>query len=144
MNEQRLAELMVRVADRMASPAEQDELNAYLVEHPELQQELDAHMQIKAITDKWVERLDLDLVEDRVQQSPTARLERNVGTALVVSGVGILGGFGLIEFLSVAEAPLWARLGLSLAVGGVLVLLISVIRWRLATHKSDAYKEVIR
>lgn len=144
MNEQRLAELMVRVADQTASPAEQDELQRYIHNHPELQEELEAHMKIKAIADGWMHRLDLDLAEDRFQASPTTRLELRLGTALVVVGVGVLGGFGIVGFLMDPEAPLWIKIGMSTAVGGVLVLMLSVLRWWLATNSSDAYKEVIR
>ncbi|MEL6345034.1 MAG: hypothetical protein AAFV53_18100 [Myxococcota bacterium] len=144
MTEERLAELMVRVADQSASPAEQQELQDHLRHHPELQEELDAHMKINAITDDWMRRLDLDLAEDRFQVSATTRLELRLGTALVVVGLGTLSGFGLVEMLLDPAAPLWVKVGMSALAGGILVMLLSVIRWKLATRKSDAYQEIVR
>ena len=144
MTDERLATLMVRVADGLATPAERRELDSHLRQHPNLSQELEAHMQIKAVTDQWVSRLDVDLAGDKHQAKASTQLEARLGLALLFVGVGILGGFGLAELMLDAEAPLWARLGTGATLGGLLVLLLSVIRARLATIKHDAYTEVIR
>ena len=40
LSEERLAELMVKVVDEVASPAEREELMSYLVSHPEERAEL--------------------------------------------------------------------------------------------------------
>ena len=144
MTEERLAELMVRAADGLLPAAEQQELDRYLRDHPQLRADLEAHVQIKAVTDGWIARLDADLAEDRHQAQAMTRWEGRVGVGLLVVGLGVLMGFGLIEALMDPEAPLWLRGGLGFTVSGTLVLLFSVLRWRLATYQQAAYKEIIR
>ncbi|MFT4978304.1 MAG: hypothetical protein ACI8S6_004212 [Myxococcota bacterium] len=144
MTEERLAALMVKSADGFATSAEQHELETHLLAHPALAEELEAHMQIKAVTEQWVRRLDVDLISDQHQARPSVQLEARVGLALLGAGIGILGGFGLTELMLDAEAPLWLKIGLSAILSGTLVLFISVVRARLATSKHDAYNEVIR
>lgn len=144
MTEERLATLMVRVADGLATHAEQRELQAHLQQHPTLVEELEAHVQIKAVTDQWVRRLDVDLAQDRHAEKTSTQVEARVGLALLFVGVGILGGFGLTELFLDPEAPLWLKVGLGAVLSGTLVLLISVVRARLAARKYDAYTEVIR
>ena len=61
MNEERLAELLVKTTDGVASPAEREELMRHAVDHPEIQRELEAHLALKAVTDGWVARLAADL-----------------------------------------------------------------------------------
>ena len=73
MKEERFEELMVRVVDGVATAAERDELMNHAVSQPELQKELEAHMALKAVTDGWVDRLEVDLVEDRQRVHPLSR-----------------------------------------------------------------------
>ena len=44
MKEERLEELLVKTTDGVASPAEKEELMRHVVQNPELQRELDAHL----------------------------------------------------------------------------------------------------
>ena len=60
MNDQRIAELMTLVTDGLATEAERSELLRHVEANPDLRDELDAHLRIKAISDQWVERLNLD------------------------------------------------------------------------------------
>jgi len=144
MNPERFEELMVKVVDEVASPAEREELMAYLVDKPELMEELEAQRSLKAITDGWVRRLEHDLAQDRHERSPLLRLERALGWTLLLVGIAILSGWGLTEAMLDPEVPVWARVGLGAGIAGTLVLLFSVVRWRLSTWKSDPYNEVIR
>ena len=61
LSEDRLAELMVKVVDEVASPAEREELMSYLVAHPEDRAELDAQRALRAVTRGWGARLEADL-----------------------------------------------------------------------------------
>ncbi|MBX2802484.1 MAG: hypothetical protein KTR31_32690 [Myxococcales bacterium] len=143
MSPETLEELMVKVVDDVATPAERQALMTELASRPDLQVELDAHLALKATTDGWVERVSLDALEDRVATHPVARMERVVGWSLLGGGASVLGGFGLVE-LWLAEAPLWVRGGSAAMLAGLAILLLSVIRWRRATWASDKYTEVIR
>jgi len=144
MTPERIEELMVKVVDRVATPAEEEELMSALSGEPELQRELDAHRALKAVTDGWVDRLEADLAEDRHRRQPLTRIERRVGVSLAVVGTAVLGGGGLVTALLDESAPLWVRLGLGTLTAAVLVLLFAVVRWRLSVRESDPYTEVIR
>ncbi|MBT3218895.1 MAG: hypothetical protein HN348_07365 [Proteobacteria bacterium] len=144
MNQERFEELMVRVVDGVATPSEREELMNHVVSHSELQQELEAHMALKAVTDGWVERLEVDLVEDRQRAHPLSILERGIGWSLFLVGLALLMGFGMTELLLDAEVPIWVKIGTGALAAGCGVLFASVLRWRWSTSKSDKYKEVIR
>ncbi len=139
---QRIEELMVLAADGNASDEELKELEVHLKQNPELSKELSAHKEIKTITDNWMKRIKVDLVEDTQRES--RNLEQNFGALLFVLGMAILMGFGLVEGLLDPEAPVWLRIGLGLVIAGSVVLLYSVFRQRQQTLKNDKYTEIIR
>ncbi len=144
MTEERLEELMVKVTDDLATALERQELMRHLSDRPDLQVELDAHLALKATTERWVERLALDRVEDEWRASPARRVEQGLGWTLVLGGASVLGGFGVVELWLDPSAPLWVKLGTSAVLAGLALLLLSVVRWRVATAKADRYTEVIR
>jgi len=144
MREERLAELMVKAADGVATDEETEELMAYAQEHPELREELAAHQALKAVTDAWVDRLQVDGLEDAWMSSSATRLERGVGVVLLFGGLSALMGFGMWELWLDPEAPLWVKGGTAMVLGGLLVLLGSVVRWKWQTSGSDRYSEVVR
>ena len=86
MTEQRMEELMVKVTDHAASPSEREELMTYLVDHPELRKELEAHQALQAVTDGWVQRLDADLAEDRFARKAAPRIVQRMGLVLLLLG----------------------------------------------------------
>ena len=86
MSDERLAELMVKVTDGVATAMEREELMSHLKDRPGLLRELEAHAALKAVTDGWVERLQLDLVEDGHREGSMTRLEQGVGVTLFVLG----------------------------------------------------------
>jgi len=144
MSDERLAELMVKVTDGVATAMEREELMSHLKDRPGLLRELEAHAALKAVTDGWVERLQLDLVEDGHREGSMTRLEQGVGVTLFVLGASVVGGWGVFELMLAPDAPLWAKAGIGMLVAGLLVLLLSAIRWRLSTMGSDQYTKVIR
>jgi len=144
MTEERLAELMVRSADGLATEAEQEELRAHMVQHPELADELRAHTALGATTEAWVERLAVDGLEDAWMHAAATRVERGLATFLVLGGVGLLTGFGLWELVLDPEAPWWVKGGTSMVVVGLGLAVVSVVRWKWMTSGSDRYSEVVR
>jgi ferric-dicitrate binding protein FerR (iron transport regulator) len=144
MTPERLEELMVRAVDGLATPAEREELMAYVTAHPEHGTELDAHRAIKAVTDGWVARLDVDLAVDANRTSTVSRIEGGLGMGLLLAGLAIFGGFGLTALVLDPEVPAWVKLGTALCCSGGLVLLLAAVRRRLTTMPSDRYNEVIR
>lgn len=144
MTPERMEELTVKVVDDVATAAEREELMAWLVDHPDARAELERQQALKALTDGWVSRLEHDLVNDRYEQRGVVRAERAIGVTLVLVGFALLSGFGVYALFGDPEVPVWVKMGTGAMTAGGLLLLLSVIRWRLATRKSDPYEEVIR
>ena len=142
MTEDRLAELMVKVVDETATPAEKEELMAHVVDHPELRAELDAHLALRAVSTGWAERVQADLALHRHEARPAVRGIRIAGIALLAAGLGVLGGWGLTELLLDPDAPLWVKLGIGASCAGGTLLVASLVAQRLSL--SDPYSEVIR
>ena len=143
LTEVEMEALMVAVVDGVASPTQRERLSTYLRDHPELARELEDHMALKALTDGWVSRLEVDLIETRHQEQPLTRREAGIAGVLFVTGLSVLTGFGAAELL-VSEAPLWVRAGYGMMAAGGLVAALSVLRWKLKTWNRDPYTEVIR
>lgn len=144
MNEERYETLMVKVVDGVATPAEREELMAWVIDKPELRRELEAHQAVKAVTDGWVGRLMVDLAQDRVERSTSHRLGVGVGLGILLTSVLLLLGWGLGSLFLDPEVPLVVQLGVGGLTFGFLLLLGVVVRWRLITRKSDQYEDVIR
>lgn len=144
MTEPRYEELMVKVVDDVATPAERDELLRHLVANPALRRELDAQLALKALTDGWVARLEHDLAIDRHEASTGFRLEWWIGLGLLLaSGLAMFGGVAW-EMGRDPEVPTWLLVGLALGTVGCLTLVFSAIRWRWSTAAADPYTQVIR
>ena len=142
MKQDRYEELVVIVADGTATKEEEAELKSYIESRPELAGELDAHIQIKSITDNWMERVKLDLIED--EQNQARKPERNIGLILLGIGISLLYGFAIYQMLSDPETPLVVQIGIATAGTGLAILLFSLIRQRIITSKKDKYSEIIR
>ena len=143
MTDIELEALMVAVVDGVASPSQREALHNHLKDHPELARELEEHMAIKALTDGWVRRLDVDLIEDKHREQPLTQAEGAIAGTLFLAGLAVLTGFGVVELFA-SDAPLWLQVGYGLMAAGGLVAAVSVIRWKWKTWKSDPYNEVVR
>lgn len=144
MKQERYETLMVKVVDGVATPAEREELMAWVVDKPELRRELESHQVVKAVTDGWVERLMVDIAEDGVQRGVTNKLGAGIGLGVLLTGILLLTGWGVAQLFLDPEVPIVVQLGVAGSCFGFLVLLGVVIRGRLITAKSDKYKDVIR
>jgi len=144
MTEERLAELMVKVTDDVATAAEREELMSHIAGQEDLRKELEAHMAMKAVTDGWVERLHYDLALDDFEASPDSGLERNIGATLLVVGTSVLVAGGSVELFVDPGVPIWVKAGTGMLIAGTLILMAGAIRWRMATAKDDKYTDVIR
>jgi hypothetical protein len=144
MNQERYETLMVRVVDDVATPAEREELMAWVVGKPELRKELESQQAVKAVTDGWVERLMVDIAEDGVSQGAGHKLGVGLGLGVLLASVLLLTGWGLGQLFIDPEVPLVVQLGVAGSTLGFLVLLAVVIRGRLITRKTDKYEDVIR
>ena len=136
MTDERLAALMVKRVDGVATPAECEELMAHLVDHPELHAELEDQLTLKALTDGWLPRLEGDLA------SHEPALAATLGAALLLGGLALLLGFGVAEVRLDPPAPAAVKGGLTLVSAGSLLLLFHLVRARILAR--DPYDEVVR
>lgn len=72
----------------------------------------------------------------------TTDLVRRLGWLLLLGGVLVLGGFAVYSLVIDREAPLYIKLGIGAVYGGLALLLLSVLRQRLAARRTDRYKDV--
>lgn len=127
--QQRIDELLAAQTHGTATAAEVEELALYVAERPELQAQAERAAEDARLGKGWLERVNRDHQVQLAEQSPRANVERGVGLGLA--------GLGLVtSFINPIGVPI-------LGIGG-LVLLYSLVRVRLKTHKNDPYKDVIR
>lgn len=84
-----------------------------------------------------------DEILRQLWKSPFSRFTRNAGLLLVLGGVVALCLYGMYQFATQAELDVPALASATVWVG-LAILFISVLRERLATYKSDPYREVKR
>jgi len=68
---------------------------------------------------------------------------RNLGTILLLIGIGmffIFGGFGFLEFLLSPEIPLLVKIAVLSVIVGLVLIVISIIKE--SAGKKDKYEEV--
>jgi len=127
---------------------EENKLMAHLAQCPSCREELSAHRQIKELS----AYLRLRQPEDQAWTDYWAgiynRLERRLAWILVTAGAALLGVsliFFLVEEFFLQQSFPWPlRLGAVLAVTGLFLLLLSVLREHSALRKSDRYEGIIR
>lgn len=136
--------LMMKQVDGRIDHDEGAALAAHIEGCDECRAELADFTEQKQVTDLIRERLLYDAALDGYWKGVHNRLERGIGLGLFIAGIGIMGGFGLYAALSDPAISIWLRVGIGAMAGGALILLISVIRWRISTSKKDKYTEVIR
>ena len=144
MTQPNIEELMVKVTDETASPAEREALMTHLVDHPELRRELEAHQALVAVTQGWVQRLNADLAEDRSAAQPISFWTQRLALVSMMTGLLGLIGFSIHQAFSAPDMPTWLTVAMGLFWVGSTLFFISALLWKLNTRKHDPYREVIR
>lgn len=85
-----------------------------------------------------------DRIAQRMWSSPYHRLARDAGIWLIVGGYLALLCYGLFALATADEGPALPRIAIFAIFGGILMLLITLIRERVTLHKTDPYKEIER
>ncbi len=143
MNESRLEELMVKVVDGVATPAEREELMAHVAQHPELRRELEEQQALQGATEGWMKRLEADLLADS-HTSSASGFEVILGTLLLLVPAVLLSGWAVFELFRDPEVPGGIALLVAAMAAGCLVLGWHVVRTRFLGGHKDPYDEVIR
>jgi len=126
----RIEQLLGRARTGEATEAEHEELELYAKSQPEIRALVERSQRERELGEGWLQRVEADEKLRALGASPRVRLERSLGLGLLVAG------FGLNLIVPAVGG---------IAMGtGVLVLLYSFVRARLAEQKSDPYKDVHR
>ncbi len=136
--------LLMGLMDHELTPEETEEVNAHLIRckacRDEYDELLEASDKLKGIT--FTE--PGDAVLNKLWKSPHSRLTRNAGLFLVLAGWLAVVVYGLYEAFTSPEEAFFPKTMLAVVVAGFVILLGSVIRERIKTYKTDAYKEIER
>lgn len=147
MPEERLQQLLMKQVDGEISDLERRELEDYLADHPEVRRELSMYSTIKKETAEMKEYLMPEMAWEDFWKSSYNKIERSLGWIFLSIGFILLWGFSGYEMIREffgANMPFAVRWGIiSLWTGGG-ILLLSVIRERLAVRKHDKYRKVQR
>jgi ferric-dicitrate binding protein FerR (iron transport regulator) len=144
MNATELETLLVKAVDGLLTPEEQARLDTYLAAHPEARAALEEDMEIKAITDGWVQRIQADADLEPPRPSGPARAWLGAGMALAVGAGAVLVGFALWMLLTDPEVPAVVRGAVAAGGLGGAALLGYVLKVRLRALGKDPYREVDR
>jgi len=140
--------LLMGAIDGELSENEMREFEQIRGERPEYEKEFEQYKRLKEVTTRMRPKSPPVEVWDTYWMMVYNKIERGIGWLLFTIGSVILltyGGFKLVE--SVVSDPhlLWiVKAGILLLMGGLSVLLVSVIRERMFTYKRDPYKEIMR
>ena len=140
---------MMAALDGECTPAERQELDGLLSEHPELAAEWQRLGRVREVMAGMSLQRPPEEMWDRFRVSVLHRAERSIAWVLITAGAAVLGGWALWEWLgrvlSDEALPTVVRVAIVALVAGGLILLVSVIRERWFLHRRDPYsREVIR
>jgi len=134
--------LLMGLMDNELTPEESQEVNSHLIRCAHCREEYHrlqhASDKLKGIS--FTEPQDREL--EKLWKSPYSRFARNFSLIIILAGWLILLAFGIFEALRAPGEPLLPKMAIAAMILGFVVLLVSVIRERIKTYKTDPYKEV--
>lgn len=140
--------LLMKALDEELSADEQVEFARFIDEIPVCREEWQQHKNLKEVTKTMKLKTPTLEVWDNYWLKVYNRLERGIAWLLFTIGSVILltyGGFKAVEAI-IADPGLAGivKAGIILVLGGLVILLVSVLREKFFVRKTDPYKEVQR
>lgn len=134
--------------DGELSDAEAARIEALCRENPLFQRELEACRQAKNLMIMTTQQEPPDAVWAAYWSGVYNRMERKLGWLLFYAGalpiiLYVLYGF-MEQLLADAALPIWVRIAALIAVAGLVVLFVSLVRERLHLHRNERYREIER
>jgi predicted anti-sigma-YlaC factor YlaD len=119
-------------------------LESHLAECSECRREFDELKKVSQLVDEI--ELPKPSEEDMMKYWPSvyAKIERGAGWSLLVIGAVIWIGYGVYLFITDPTVGSLTKFLVALPIVGLLMLLVSVIRERVAVSRTERYKEVER
>ncbi len=144
--DERLRQLLAGYVDGELSESERATFESELAKSAELRAELEEFKKLKEVTGT-MKYADLpDEVWESYWASVYRKTERGLGWILLSISAILLLCFGAWHLFSglwtSPEIPLWAKIGISGATVGAIILLVSYGRERLFAYNRDRYREV--
>ncbi len=140
--------LLMGALDRELSTAERREFEQLLGTDAEVQAEWTRLKRVKGLTDSMEFKMPSDAIWEGYMASVYRRVERGVAWILLSVGTIVLVSTGLWHLgkaIFIAEdLPFYVKASLLAIFVGVAILIVSVVREKIFTHKRDPYKDVIR
>jgi hypothetical protein len=148
MKDEEIQELMMKVVDGVASPREADALAEAIRGNEKWETDLRAFRKIKEVTDGMRFKQLPDSYWAGYWENIYRRLERGLGWILLSVGAILLLSLGAYQTLAGLYADpgisLAVKAGISAAVLGAIVLLVSVLRERLFARKHERYEREVQ
>ena len=146
--EQRFKILMMGAIDNELDARERAEFEELLQKHPEFTKEFKEFQHLKEATSTMKLKTPPPETWDTYWVDIYNRIERGFGWILLSIGGMILLTWGGYQFFRAlmqdTGLPAIIKIGILSVIGGLAVLLVSVVRERLYLYKTDPYKEIKR
>jgi|SRR3989304_7124987 len=147
MNE-RFIILVEKYFDNVLSAEEKNEFEHLLNSNPELKNEFEEQKKIKEVLNKMKLRNPSRDVWDSYWMGVYNKIERGLAWIAISIGALIFFGYASFEavnaFINDTTTPPLVKVGIGILIFGVLILIFSLLREKIFTHKRDNYKEIQR
>jgi hypothetical protein len=149
MNNEEIRQLMMKVVDGVASPEEEKAMAEAVKDNESLEAELRAFNKIKEVTENMHFKELPDSYWTGYWNDIYRRTERAFAWILMSVGLIVIIGFSaymaLSRFYSDPDISLLLKAGVSMALLGFIIMIVSILRERLFARKREKYeKEVER
>jgi hypothetical protein len=149
MKDEEVQHLMMKIVDGVASPEEEEAMAEAIKSNAEWETELRAYKKIKEVTENMQFKELPDSYWSDYWMDVYRRTERILAWTLMSIGLMITLGFaayiGLSRFYSDPDVSVALKVGVSLALSGGIIMIVSIARERLFARKHERYeKEVER
>lgn len=140
--------LLMGAVDGELNSKERGEFERLIADNPEFKKEYEEYKKLKEATKDMKFKNPPAEIWDSYWLNVYNRIERGLGWILLSIGCIILLTFAGYHFFKAlifdANLPLIIKISIFSIIGGVAILLVSIVRERLFTYKSDPYKEIKR
>jgi predicted anti-sigma-YlaC factor YlaD len=143
---QKMKELISSYIDGELNETQRKSVENHLKECPECQKEFEEMRKLEEVMGKMELKKPPKETWQVYWSSVYNRLERGIGWILLSIGAIILlffGGYKAVEgIIQDQTTPLLLKVGILVAMAGLVILLVSLLRERLFVRKKERYKEV--
>ncbi len=146
MNHQKIKELISSYYDGELNPEQKKKVEKHLEDCPECRKELEEMRKFEEVMSQMELKKLPGEVWKRYWASVYNRLERRIGWILLSIGAMIIlffGGYKMVEGIIMdSSTSLLLKVGILAVLGGIVVLLVSILREQIFVRNRERYKEV--